>query len=62
MDYVNLMKLAADYSDGIIQADKNVHPDVVKYVKQEKIPFLSYEADFEKSADAIDAFYEKIDA
>jgi len=32
------------------------------YIKQQKVEFLPYVADPDKSAEAIDAFYEKIDA
>ncbi|MCE5206256.1 MAG: glycogen/starch synthase [Porphyromonadaceae bacterium] len=62
MDYVTLMKLAADYSDGIVQAEKNVNQEVLNYVKQLNVPFLPYEADFDKNAESINTFYEKIDA
>jgi len=62
MDYVNLMKLATDYSDGIVQAEKNVNQEVLDYAKQLKVPFLPYEADFDKSAESMNTFYENIDA
>jgi starch synthase len=62
MDYTNLMKLAIDFSDGIIQGSEKIDPVVAAYVQQQKVEFLPYEADPDKSAEAIDAFYEKIDA
>lgn len=62
MDYVNLMKLAVDFSDGIIQGSDHIHPEVAAYVKEQNIDFLPFEATFDKSVEAIDAFYEKIDA
>ena len=62
MDYVNLMKLAVDFSDGIVQGSDHIHPEVAAYVKEQNIDFLPFEATFDKSVEAIDAFYEKIDA
>ncbi len=62
MDYQNLMKLAVDYSDGIIQGEENVNPDILKYVDDKKVDFLPFESDFDKSVDAIEAFYKKIDS
>jgi hypothetical protein len=35
---------------------------VAAYVKEQNIDFLPFEATFDKSVEAIDAFYEKIDA
>lgn len=62
MDYVNLMKLAVDFSDGIIQGSEKIDPAIAQYMQEQKTEFLPYVADFDKSAEAIDAFYEKIDA
>ncbi|ULB35829.1 MULTISPECIES: glycogen/starch synthase [Proteiniphilum] len=62
MDYNNLMKLAIDYSDGIIQGSENIDPAVSEYIRESKAGFLPFSADFEKNVSEIDAFYEKIDA
>ncbi len=62
IDYTNLMKLAIDFSDGIIQGSEKIDPAVAAYTQQQKVEFLPYVADPDKSAEAIDAFYEKIDA
>ncbi len=62
MDYVNLMKLAVDYSDGIVQGSLHIDPEVAKYVEQQNVPFLPYQADFDESAEAINALYDNIEA
>jgi starch synthase len=60
MDYQNLMKLAVDYSDGIILGSKDIDPEVVKYINDENAEFLPYQSDFDKSVDEIESFYNKI--
>jgi len=62
MDYQSLMKLAIDYSDGIIQGSETMDAEIRQYLLGGKVPFLPYHADFDKNVDEIDAFYEKIDA
>ena len=53
-----LGKLAIDYSDGVIAANKNVSKELIKYAKGNDVPFLAYPG--EDFADAYDNFYEKI--
>ncbi len=53
-----LGKLAMDYSDGVIAANKNVSKELIKYAKGNNVPFLAYPG--EDFADAYDNFYEKI--
>jgi len=60
MDYKNLMKLAADFSDGFILGSENIDPDVLKYVHDKNVQLLPYESDFEKNVDQIEEFYNKI--
>lgn len=59
IDYVALNKLAIDYSDGVIQASKEVNQQVIDYVVSKKTKFLP----FQDSPDYVDAyiqFYEII--
>ena len=56
-DFEELGKLAIDYSDGIIQADKDVNKSLMKYATGKKIPTLGFQEDF---ADAYEAFYDQI--
>lgn len=60
IDYPNLMKLAVDYSDGIILGSENVNPEVEEYLKEKQIEQLPYQPEFEKYADNIEEFYNKI--
>lgn len=53
-----LGKLAIDYSDGVIAANKNVSKELIKYAKGNNVPFLAHPG--EDFADAYDNFYEKI--
>jgi starch synthase len=57
-DFVELGKLAIDYSDGIIAAHKDVNQDLLKYAADNKIPTLDYPG--EDFGAAYEAFYEKI--
>jgi len=56
-DFKELAKLAIDYSDGIVIADKDVNADLVKHVNEKNIPLLPYSEDF---ADDYESFYDKI--
>jgi len=38
----NLNLLAAQYSDGVIQATENIDPSFTDYVKKNNIPFLKF--------------------
>ncbi len=60
MDYTNLMKLAIDFSDGIILGSDTINPDVKAFLDEQKTPVLLFEADFDSYAENIDAFYDKI--
>ncbi len=57
-DFNELNKLAIDYSDGIIEADKEVSADLLKYVKDNKKPLLRYPG--EEFGDAYEAFYDQL--
>ena len=54
---VDLGKLAIDYSDGIVQAEKEVNDTLLQHTKDKGIPFLPYTPDF---AEAYEAFYDQI--
>ena len=60
IDYPNLMKLAIDFSDGVMLGSEKVDPALTRYIEEEKINFLPYQPDFDKSVDEIEAFYNKI--
>ena len=54
---VDLGKLAIDYSDGIVQAEKEVNEILLQHTKNKGIPLLPYTPDF---AEAYEAFYDQI--
>jgi starch synthase len=41
LDYVSLMKLAIDFSDGVILASETINPELISYLKKSKKPVLS---------------------
>lgn len=57
-DFIELGKLAIDYSDGIVQAENNVDNELLAYTKDKNIPLLGYQG--EEFADAYEAFYETL--
>ena len=56
--HVELMKMAAKYSDGIILDDKQVDPSIVGYAKSLNIPVLDFQG--EDFKDAYSEFYDQI--
>lgn len=56
-NFEELGKLAIDYSDGIIKANKDANKTLLKYAKEKNVPILQYHEDF---ADAYEAFYDQI--
>ena len=57
-DFMDLGKMAIDYSDGVIEAGENVNKELVDYAKQSGRPFLPYPG--EDYANAYKAFYDKL--
>ncbi|MDD7317688.1 MAG: glycogen/starch synthase [Prevotella sp.] len=44
-DFMELGKLAIDYSDGIITAGKEVNTELLKYASESNLPLMSFNAD-----------------
>ena len=57
-DFLELGKLAIDYSDAIVQASNDVDEKLMKYAKNSNLPILSYPG--EEYLDAYKQFYDKI--
>jgi len=57
--YVELMKLAVNFSDGIIQGSEKINQNVLKYAEKTGLPLLSYQAEDTYIA-AYSDFYDKI--
>ena len=58
-DFAELSKLAIDYSDGVIEAGAEVHPQLLDYAKSKDLPILPFPGN-EGYADAYTEFYNKI--
>ena len=58
-NYVNLIKLAIDNSDGIIQATAEMNPELKKYAEKSKKPFLGFQ-DEETYISAYSNFYDEV--
>ena len=58
-DYVNLMKLAINMADGIIQGSSEINPEVEKYVKESGKPFLGFQEEDNYIA-AFNEFYDSL--
>ena len=57
-DFNELGKLAIDYSDGIIETDKELNKELFDYATEKEIPILKFKE--EGFADAIEEFYDLI--
>ena len=62
IDYTKLMKLAIDFSDGIIMGSDKVDPELIRYATDKGIQQLPFQSDFEQYSDEINRFYDQIDA
>ena len=59
VDYTSLMKLAIDYSDGVVQNSESVNEEVMNYARQSGKLILDYQMP-ETFHDACDEFYDKV--
>lgn len=57
--YVNVSKLAINFSDGIIKGTKKINPEVENYIPSTGKPYLDHQPK-ETYIDAYNEFYEKI--
>lgn len=57
-DFIELGKMAIDYSDGVVQASSNANDTLISYAKDKDIPVLSYPG--ENFAPAYKDFYNKL--
>jgi len=58
-NYVNVSKLAIDYSDGVIKGTESINSDVEGYIKSQNKLFLDHQPK-ETYIDAYNDFYEKV--
>ena len=57
--YVNVSKLAIDYSDAIIQGAEKINPEVKTHINKSDKPFLDYQSK-EDYIDTYNEFYDKV--
>ena len=57
-DFMELGKMAIDYSDAVVEASQDVNADLLKYARGKGLPVLDYPG--EDYASAYQALYEKI--
>jgi len=55
----NLIKLAVQYSDGVILGSENISKDITDYIHKSKIPYLNYQSS-ELYIEEYSTFYDKI--
>ena len=58
-DFIELGKLAIDYSDGIVEAGNEVNAELLKYATDKNLPLLKYPGK-ENIGDSYDQFYQQI--
>ncbi|MDR2084722.1 MAG: glycogen/starch synthase [Bacteroidales bacterium] len=60
-NYLYLMKCTIDNSDAIVFAEKDVNPKLVEYVKEKKIPYISYNKyDLDYLSETSNQFFDEI--
>lgn len=57
--YLNISKLAIDYSDGVIMGSEKINPDLEKYARTQGKPLLEYH-DRDSYIDAYNDFYDEV--
>lgn len=58
-NFIELGKMAIDYSDGIVEAGSEVNPSLMEYAKSKGLPIMSYPGK-EDFAEAYQQFYSQI--
>jgi len=58
-DFMELCKLAIDYSDGVVEAGSEVNQELLKYAKEKGLPVMNYPGEGSQG-DAYDLFYDQI--
>jgi starch synthase len=58
-NYVNLMKMAVNYSDGIIFGSQDIHPEVQKFTEKSGLPLLTFQPE-EVYIDKYSEFFDKL--
>lgn len=57
--YTNLIKLAIQYSDAIVLADKNINSEIIEFINQKQLRFIAH-PDEENYIEVYNKFYDTI--
>lgn len=58
--FMDLEKLAIDYSDGIVKAGADVNPEIIKYAEGKGLPIINHPEKEEDICQTYEDFYDKI--
>lgn len=58
--FIDLEKLAIDYSDGIVKAGADVNPEIIKYVTEKGLPIINHPENEADICQTYEDFYDKI--
>jgi starch synthase len=58
-NYVNFVKQAIEFADGVVQGSEKINPELEKFIKKTGKPFLSYKNETEY-VDACNDFYDMV--
>ncbi len=58
-NYVNVIKAAIDFSDGVIIGSPTVNPELIKYIKDTEKPCLDFQP-MDRYVDAYNDFYDEV--
>ena len=58
--FVNLMKLAINFSDGVILASEKINKDIISFLKKSNKPVLEYNGDEKTYVEEYAAFYDNM--
>ena len=58
-NYVNVIKAAIDFSDGVILGSPKVNPELISYLQETDKPYLDFQP-LDRYVDAYNEFYEEI--
>jgi starch synthase len=60
IDYETLTKFAIKYADGVIQCEEEVNPELLKYVADNDVKFLSHQGNAKEAVNTIKDFYDSL--
>jgi len=60
VDYTSLMKLAIDYSDGVVQNSETVHAGIMDYARSKNVPVIDYIGDKDQYVEACSNLYDQL--